>query len=185
MGGILSTRWNFTPTKPTTDRYPRMDIRGRNRPPRRGCTSVTVRAGGVEQKIGVDWTPCVYGGERPWWRCPLCGRRVLVLYFRRCWGCRRCLRLTYRSQRQDRVARLDASARKLGRRVGIVDADARDLLSRWPRKPPRYMHRRTFRRLWEEACALDGAYEDAFLARVGPVLLRLGRLEERVSRLQR
>jgi hypothetical protein len=29
----------------------------------------------------LDWTPCHFGGERAWWRCPAvgCGRRVALL----------------------------------------------------------------------------------------------------------
>src|SRR5438105_1474264 len=39
----------------------------------------------IEQEIQLDWTPCTYGGRRPWLLCPgepkaPCGRRVAVLY---------------------------------------------------------------------------------------------------------
>ena len=32
--------------------------------------------------IQLDWTPCHYGGSRPWFRCPTkgCGLRVAILY---------------------------------------------------------------------------------------------------------
>ena len=32
--------------------------------------------------VWLDWTPCHFGGERPWFRCPAmgCGRRVAILY---------------------------------------------------------------------------------------------------------
>jgi hypothetical protein len=40
----------------------------------------------VEQCITIQWPPCRFGGERPWFRCPVasngayCGRRVTKLY---------------------------------------------------------------------------------------------------------
>ena len=33
----------------------------------------------IRQVIPLDWTPCHYGGQRPWFRCPGCQRRVAVL----------------------------------------------------------------------------------------------------------
>src|SRR5215831_7092426 len=35
-----------------------------------------------EYSVSIDWTPCNYGGSRPWFRCPVlgCGRRVAILY---------------------------------------------------------------------------------------------------------
>src|SRR5262245_6378563 len=51
-----------------------------------------------QYRIPVTWTPCPYGGRRPWLVCPTmaCGRRVAKLYL--CDGsfrCRGCHRLTY------------------------------------------------------------------------------------------
>lgn len=36
----------------------------------------------VEEPVRLTWTPCNYGGERPWFVCPgaRCGRRVGKLY---------------------------------------------------------------------------------------------------------
>ena len=40
----------------------------------------------VEQRVAIDWTPCRFGGERPWFVCSVaangvyCGRRVTKLY---------------------------------------------------------------------------------------------------------
>ncbi len=48
------------------------------------------RSGGewqeVSESVLIEWTPCTYGGERSWFRCPgavngrTCGRRVAILY---------------------------------------------------------------------------------------------------------
>ena len=52
----------------------------------------------VAQKIFLDWTPCNYGGLRPWFKCMTCGRRVAKIYFGgNHFACRHCLNLTYTS----------------------------------------------------------------------------------------
>jgi hypothetical protein len=167
MGGILSSRWWYTATRSTTNQYTKLDIRGQQAV--KNASTVTVRSRSGEQVIGVTWTPCHYGGERPWWRCPVCGRRAAVLYQWRVWACRRCLRLAYPSTRQDACERLDARARRLGERVGVSGARASELPSLWPRRRPRYMHRSTFRRLKEQAWVLHDMWDDAAATR----LLRL------------
>jgi hypothetical protein len=49
--------------------------------------------------IGLEWTPCNFGGERPWFVCEECSGRVRILY-----GptlpllCRQCRGLSYASQ---------------------------------------------------------------------------------------
>ncbi|XFB08130.1 hypothetical protein AAGT13_09390, partial [Azotobacter salinestris] len=48
--------------------------------------------------VPVTWTPCHLGGERPWFLCPYCGRRVAKLYLQSVFACRHCLRLNYASQ---------------------------------------------------------------------------------------
>src|SRR5215471_6951142 len=32
----------------------------------------------VEQRIAIERLPCRYGGERHYWRCPRCSRRIEV-----------------------------------------------------------------------------------------------------------
>jgi hypothetical protein len=40
----------------------------------------------IEEPVALEWTPCNFGGERPWFICPsvihgvACGRRVAILY---------------------------------------------------------------------------------------------------------
>lgn len=63
-----------------------------------------VRSGGgpwrpVSVLVGIEWTRCNYGGSRPWFLCPRCGRRVALLYLlSHGLGCRTCARLAYESQ---------------------------------------------------------------------------------------
>ena len=67
----------------------------------------------VEQRVPIEWTPCRFGGERPWFVCSVrsngvyCGRRVTKLYgVGRLFACRHCYRLAYASQQE-----FDISAR--------------------------------------------------------------------------
>jgi hypothetical protein len=56
----------------------------------------------LSQKIFLDWTPCKFGGQRPWFICGNCGTRVAVLYGAgKYFACRHCLNLTYRSSQEN------------------------------------------------------------------------------------
>jgi hypothetical protein len=72
----------------------------------------------VRERIPMERIPCHYGGSRPWFLCPGCGRRRAVLFsvdgrFR----CRACHDLAYSSTRQTLAER--ALRRKLGARTGM------------------------------------------------------------------
>lgn len=59
----------------------------------------------VHQHVLLDRTPCHYGGERPWFLCPACLRRVAIVFLRRGgFACRRCQELVYASQSEDEFA---------------------------------------------------------------------------------
>lgn len=61
----------------------------------------------VRQAVYFDRTPCRYGGDRLWFICPSCRRRCEVLCLADKWpACRKCYRLPYQSQCEDRLARL-------------------------------------------------------------------------------
>jgi len=100
----------------------------------------------VEQPVRMARTPCHYGGTRPWWLCPWCGRRVAVLYSAGThFSCRRCCRLAYSCQREaadDRAARrADRVRRRLGWEPGILNGEG---------GKPKGMRWRTFERLCAE-----------------------------------
>jgi hypothetical protein len=105
--------------------------------------------GPLTEQIPLERTLCHYGGDRSWFRCPgvrsgqRCGRRVAILY-KVGWYflCRRCHGLVYKSQRQDRLRRLEAKARKIRRRLG----GSEDLTAPFPPRPQR-MHCQTYERL--------------------------------------
>jgi hypothetical protein len=131
----------------------------------------TVRTNGGEpetiaQNIPVQWEACRFGGERPWWLCPLCGRRIAVLYGRRAFACRDCNRLTYASQRENGPDRARRRANRIRQRLGGEPG-----LGQVPRKPPR-MHHQTYERLIDRVLKAGAETEDHALA-------LLARLERR------
>ena len=91
---------------------------------------------------------CRYGGHRNYWRCPRCGRTcevVVMASHGRWWGCRRCLRLRYRSQGLDRASRLQQRADELYARAGAESEDGKFIHKH------KWMRCRTFNRLMDRA----------------------------------
>jgi hypothetical protein len=96
----------------------------------------------VEEEIVLDFTECNYGGERPWFLCPECGRRVGILalagkYFR----CRHCYQLYYKSQFETELDRAFSKFWKLWNRLG--------------EGKPKGMHWRTYERLLHKLAEAD------------------------------
>ena len=95
----------------------------------------------VDERVAVTWTPCRYGGRRPWFVCPRCARRFAVLYVVYEPMCRACAGLTYPSQSADPVTRSWNRTTRLERRLA-PEGGAWDGYT----KPPG-MHCATFSRL--------------------------------------
>jgi len=117
------------------------------------------------QRVPIHRTKCHLGGERPWFNSwsLLAGNFVagaLQSYYRagHLFACRHCLGLVYASQQEIPVRRAMRRAQKIKMRLGGSD----DPLEPFPQKP-RGMHRRTYRRLREQARAAD-ADADGLLA---------------------
>jgi len=73
----------------------------------------------VRERVDLDTTPCHYGGERVWFRCPGCESRRAVLFsvggrFR----CRQCHRLAYTSTREDATDRAIRRCAELRAKLG-------------------------------------------------------------------
>ena len=50
------------------------------------------------QQVYFDWTPCNFGGQRPWFICGDCGQRAAIIFGKgKDFACRQCKGLTYRS----------------------------------------------------------------------------------------
>lgn len=102
------------------------------------------------QLIALQTTRCTLGGDRKWFACPSCAKRVAVLYFRNSgFACRTCNRISYRSQSQDRIGRMGTRQQKLKERLGPL----------WAR--PRGMHATTYSRIKWEVIHLTVEREDA------------------------
>jgi len=102
----------------------------------------------VEEPIALEWTPCNFGGERPWFICPGagCGRRVAVLYGPgRYFLCRHCYELVYQSQRDNAMYRALHRAQAIRQRLG----GSANVMEPFPEKP-KGMHSSTYERLWWE-----------------------------------
>jgi hypothetical protein len=101
-------------------------------------------SGGREQHITTVWTPCRFGGKRPWFQCGGCGRRVVRLYIvQAVIACRHCHRLGYASQLEAPQDRGAGRARRIRLRLSGDDKD--DPSGKFPSRP-RFMHRRTYER---------------------------------------
>lgn len=110
-------------------------------------------------RVALTYTGCHYGGARPWFVCPGCGRRVAILYGGRVFVCRRCRSLAYESSREQPYARAMRRAQKLRERLG----DAGGWRSSASAKP-RGMHWETHERLLDAALEAE---EESLLGLVG------------------
>ena len=131
----------------------------------------------VEQGIPVVWTPCRFGGERPWFMCSVpsngahCWRRVIKLYGAgRFFACRHCYRLAYASQQESAHQRSLGKSQKIRMRLG----GSPNMLEEFPDKP-KGMHWRTYDR-WRRVH--DVAEERSTIGLMGLV----ERLDRRSSR---
>lgn len=121
--------------------------------------------------VRIGWTPCRFGGERPWWLCPGrgCGRRVARLYLAgRYLLCRHCCGLTYASrQASGTIWRPRQRIMTLRRRLGTSAVPPLGFeCSDWGMDRPRHMHRRTYRHLLRQLAAAQENEAAMFTARM-------------------
>jgi hypothetical protein len=99
----------------------------------------------VRQAVTLDWTPCHYGGTRPWLRCAGCRRRVSVLCGEGKWFlCHHCYELPYGSQQETAEDRHCRKVRKIRDRLEASHNLAEPV---WPWNKPKGMHWSTWERL--------------------------------------
>lgn len=109
----------------------------------------------AEQHIALTTTACPYGGARPWFLCPGCGRRAGKLHLAghpSTFACRRCHDLAYVTQQEGLKFRGLSRANRL--RVKLGGQPGMDVPI--PPKPTR-MHRRTYGRTIETIQTLEAA----------------------------
>jgi hypothetical protein len=120
--------------------------------------------------VPLRYRPCRYGGRRVYFACPYCHRTCEVIAMTssgRAWGCRRCLRLRYLSQRQSVGNRLERRADKLYARAGTETDEGFVVKHKW-------MRWRTFNRLMDQANELQRGADTIFVSDVAALLARLG-----------
>ena len=93
--------------------------------------------------IPIDKQPCNYGGFRYFFKCPLCQRRMRILYFAQqsIFLCRKCLNLSYETQHLRPTKRYEYMSKKI--KDNIKDKQGNLELSK---KPPR-MHEEKYQKL--------------------------------------
>lgn len=93
--------------------------------------------------IPIDKKPCNYGGFRYYFKCPLCQCRMRILYFAESsiFLCRKCLNLSYKSQKLRPTERYDYMSKKIKDQIkdkgGNIDFH----------KKPKYMHIGTYEKI--------------------------------------
>ncbi|MGH7642831.1 MAG: hypothetical protein ACRENX_07445 [Candidatus Dormibacteria bacterium] len=124
--------------------------------------------------LTITYTPCHFGGERPWWVCPGCGSRRAKLY--QCghqFRCRACLGLVFESQRASAWHRAANRAQAIRLRLG----GSANLLAPFPPKPPR-MRWATYDRLFWDSHLAERRFlaaSDAWVGRIERSLARMAR----------
>src|ERR1700685_4404485 len=74
----------------------------------------------VNQRVPIGWTPCHFGGHRPWFCCARCGRRVVKVFLagNALFACRHCYGLSYESRLESVRLRGLGKARKIRMKMG-------------------------------------------------------------------
>lgn len=132
--------------------------------------------------VSLVFTPCRFGGRRPWMLCGRCGGRCVTLYRdprTHSWRCRRCLGLVYPSQR--------ASRDLLGTAQLRLEALCRRFDPEWEYgndypKRPAGVHRRTWARFRDAIRVLESRLEKDFIRKVGRFVYMAERVRQRKQR---
>ena len=122
----------------------------------------------VRQSVPIRWTPCRFGGERPWFVCDVrangvyCGRRVTKLYGAgQLFACRQCYRLGYAVQRSGPIDRAHRHLVRLHRKLGMDHVELDGL----PPAKPKWMRWETYDRIARDIEAGKEWLEHAFTAK--------------------
>ena len=109
----------------------------------------------ITQLIPLDRTPCNYGGERLWFLCPNCKKRVAILYSAsKLFLCRHCYQIPYSSQNGGFLDKLINQQCKLGKRI----FEYYEYGEGYGKK--KGLHWKTFNRLHEKYQRLNRVLED-------------------------
>ena len=109
----------------------------------------------VREPITIIWQPCFYGGQRPYFLCPRCGRQAVKLYGLARFFCRSCNNLAYQSQRESAS---DRTLRKVGKLRALLGG-APGMANPIPDKP-KGVHWRTYNRIVDEIYRVECIVDD-------------------------
>jgi hypothetical protein len=113
----------------------------------------------ISSTIDLASTPCHFGGQRVWFRCPGCGDRAQKLYMHAAYfRCRTCCGLPYASQQETPLDRGLRKSRKLRGKLGDDGGLGAPIL--WK---PKGMHWRTFKTLRKQIAAQEEVVEIRFV----------------------
>lgn len=125
-------------------------------------------------EIPVVFTPCHYGGERPWMLCS-CGRRVGKLYMAAAGRvvCRPCTGRRYRCQGQSNEDRLQMTIHRLQRKL---DPKGGHAIYEIPERP-KGMHLDTYERIVAQIEEAQGKRDATLDGKLAGLMHRLGLTE--------
>lgn len=86
----------------------------------------------IRELVKLTFRACHFGGDRPWFLCPTCGRRCAVLWGRGRFLCRLCQRVAYASQNESASSRAIRRVHEIRRKLE-VEAGVPILAIRRPR----------------------------------------------------
>lgn len=99
----------------------------------------------VRQLVPLEWRACHLGGERAYFRCPVCDKRVCILYFNQArFKCKECTGLIYRCQIEGHADRMLRRSKKIRKRL-----KAHPMIGA-PTPKPKWMRWATYFPLWTE-----------------------------------
>jgi hypothetical protein len=118
----------------------------------------------IDLDIGITRIEQHFGGQRAWFACNGCGKRVAILYLSgpRV-GCRRCLDLIYASQAERYWERAERMTKRL---LAKLEEDENTIYK------PKRMRWTTFEKLLARYDELQSVAEDGFLLKVARLLKR-------------
>lgn len=115
----------------------------------------------IEQRVQFARTPCNYGGERTWFICSICSRRVGVLYgVTELFVCRHCSDLKYASQSEHPYERIGTKLKQLEGKMFEGES--------WDKR--KGMHQNTFESLFESWKDLKTLEDEYFAKKLMPIL---------------
>lgn len=107
----------------------------------------------IDEVVRLDRTSCNYGGTRPWFLCPKCGRRVAILFAGPRFWCRHCHNVAYGVENESKLDRLLRKSEKLRAKVKVKAGIAYPIMYR-----PKYMHQRTFNQLRSQVLEVEAHF---------------------------